>query len=132
VVKVSETANEVLVRFEVSDTGIGLSEEAQRELFQPFYKVARRPASTAAPDWVSSARDSAKNCRDWYPKRRRAAFAAQKLWLRKKSYDAGQVQGTAVTMIIAAAWIRACGAFNDGTTRIRAPGSDFCINSLAP
>jgi two-component system, sensor histidine kinase and response regulator len=31
-----ETEHDVLVRFQVSDTGIGLSEEAQARLFQPF------------------------------------------------------------------------------------------------
>ena len=35
----SETENDALVRFEVSDTGIGIPEEAQRGLFQPFYQA---------------------------------------------------------------------------------------------
>jgi signal transduction histidine kinase/DNA-binding response OmpR family regulator len=35
----TETENDALVRFEVSDTGIGIPEEAQRGLFEPFYQA---------------------------------------------------------------------------------------------
>jgi signal transduction histidine kinase len=36
---ISETSNDWLVRFAVSDTGIGIPEEAQCELFKPFQQV---------------------------------------------------------------------------------------------
>jgi PAS domain S-box-containing protein len=39
VTKVSESATDVLVRFEIHDTGIGISPEAQRKLFQSFVQA---------------------------------------------------------------------------------------------
>jgi two-component system sensor histidine kinase/response regulator len=49
-IKESETENAVNVRFDVSDTGIGLSDEARRRLFQPFVQadgtIARRYGGT--------------------------------------------------------------------------------------
>jgi two-component system, sensor histidine kinase and response regulator len=49
-IKESETDTAVNVRFDVSDTGIGLSDEARRRLFQPFVQadgtIARRYGGT--------------------------------------------------------------------------------------
>ncbi|MEP6903198.1 MAG: response regulator [Actinomycetota bacterium] len=39
VLKESETKNYVVVRFEIKDTGIGISEDVQRRLFQPFVQA---------------------------------------------------------------------------------------------
>jgi signal transduction histidine kinase len=36
VIRVEDTANDVLIRFEVKDSGIGIAPEVQSQLFQPF------------------------------------------------------------------------------------------------
>jgi|GEM_PF-4341385 len=59
VAKESETKDDVVVRFMVSDTGIGISEDAQEHLSRPSRKpMAQRRASTAARGWVWPSRNN--------------------------------------------------------------------------
>lgn len=53
VLKAEESAASVLLRFEIVDTGVGLTERPRRNSFNPSLRpTARPPANTAGPGWA--------------------------------------------------------------------------------
>ena len=50
----TQTDRDAMLRFSVSDTGIGVPQEQQEAIFKPFVRLtAQRRASMEAPAWVS-------------------------------------------------------------------------------
>ena len=51
VLRLSETPEEVELRFQVTDTGVGIDPEAQEKLFQSFSQaIAQRPVDMGEQD----------------------------------------------------------------------------------